>query len=363
MNHEVFPLGIIGTGNIAGAYHAPLEQFPDKVRLVGVADSRPDAAAAFAARHEGAVVFADVPALLADPQIEGVIICTTHASHHPLAKSALEAGKHVLVEKPLACTVAEGRELVELAAARGLTLMVAQCQRYDPSYRGIKAVVDSEDFGKVLAVRFDAMQGLFKNDVFPRGHWLTDGAIAGGGIVISVLVHRIDLVRYLVGDVIRVSATYRTADPEFKNGAEDFAAALLEFENGAIGQMFGTYSGYRMPYSEGLMIFGESGAVHAQPDAGNYQSPGFYATRTTPRPRREEDLWMSQFRDFLPVPPTREGLPTEHQFVNETLHFAECVRSGREPLSSGRDNLGTLKVIEGCAQSARTGSWVNLASL
>jgi predicted dehydrogenase len=200
---------------------------------------------------------------------------------------------------------------------------------------------------------------LVANDLLPSSHWLCDGATAGGGIVISVSVHRIDLCRYLVGEVRRVSALMRTSSSHFRNGAEDYACALLDFSNGAIGEMFATYAGYRMPYGEGLMIFGEHGTIHAQPNGGEYSAPAVFASSRTPG-HPGDNRWLAQYRGFTPVPLAAEECPHANSFVNQLVHFADCIRNGTTPMSGADDNLGTMRTISALYASARQGGWVNV---
>jgi len=355
-------VGLIGAGSIWNAHKAAFRQFPEHVRLTAVTDLNPAAAQQAVKEFPDARAYPGPDALLAAPDIDAVLILTTHAEHARLALAAIRAGRHVLVEKPMACSLADAREMADAAEQTGVRLMVGQCQRYDRSYRGMKRLIDSGEIGRVHAVRFDSMQGLFTNGLLPAGHWLSDGRLAGGGIIISVCVHRLDLVRFCLGEVRRVCAVARTRDPGFTHGAEDYAAALFEFENGAIGEMFGTYSGFRMPYSEGLMIFGSAGAIHATPDNGEYQAPAVYASKQHPG-AKDPNNWLAQFRGFQPVPPDTDGLPSDDSFVNQMLHFADCCRTGAEPLSGARDNLGTMRLIEGLYQSARTGAWIDLQTL
>ena len=355
-------VGLIGAGNIWNAHKVAFRQFPGHVRLAAVTDLNAAAAQKAAGEFPGAQVYADPAAMLRDAGIDAVLILTVHAEHAALALAAMRSGRHVLVEKPMACSLAEAREMADAADRAGVRLMIGQCQRYDRSYRGAIRLIDSGEIGRVQAVRFDSMQGLFTNDLLPAGHWLSDGRKAGGGIVISVCVHRLDLVRFCLGEVRRVSAVTRTLDPGYTHGAEDYAAALFEFESGALGEMFGTYSGFRMPYSEGLMIFGADGAIHATPNNGEYQAPAVYASRRNPGVK-DGNNWLAQFRGFQPVPADADGLPTDNSFVNQMLHFADCCRTGAEPLSSGRDNLGTMRLIEGIYQSAKAGTWIDLKNL
>jgi predicted dehydrogenase len=355
-------VALIGCGGISGAHaHAYRTLGHDVAQVTACADAALPLAERRASELGAGFVTDDYRAAIYRTDVDAVDICLPHHLHAEVALAALAAGKHVLVEKPMACSMTECRAMVEAAAHAGRTLMVAQCQRYMPSYRGVHRLVAEGALGPIRAVRFDSMQNA---PAFLSGdHWLFDGHLAGGGIVISVSVHRIDLVRYFVGDVRRVQAVTRTGAAPYRNGAEDYAAAVLEFDNGAIGEHFATYSGFRMPYSEMFMLFGDRGAVHALPSAGEPAGPAVYATADQEDAAARGSGWNAQFRGFLPVPPDREGLPTDDGFANEIAHFAQCCRTGAEPLSSGRDNLGTMKVIFGIYRAAQTGTWVDLGAL
>jgi predicted dehydrogenase len=296
--------------------------------------------------------------MIREADIDAVDICTVHKLHAPLAVMAAQAGKHVLVEKPMACSLSECRRMVEEADKAGITLMIAQNQRYMPSYRGVRRVIRDGEIGAIRAVRLDAMQNLLV--IVPPPHWLYDAQLAGGGVVISVAVHRLDLIRFLVGEVRSVGAICRTTHPEFTNGAEDFAAATFEFANGAIGELFATYSGFRMPWSEQFMIFGDTGTVHAVPPFGQALAPAQMSSLARNGPASG---WGDMFHGFDPVEDAQEELPTGDSFINEILHFAECCRTGAGPISSGRDNVNTMKIIFGIYASAREGRPVELTSL
>jgi predicted dehydrogenase len=150
----------------------------------------------------------------------------------------------------------------------------------------------------------------------------------------------------------------RQVHPAFHSGAEDYACAILEFENGVIGELFGAYSGFRQPWGEMFMIFGDDGAVNAVPPVGTYTGPAWVATRA-----RTSTLatWWDMFKDFTLVEPDRTGLPSNDAFVNEILHFAGCCASGATPLSSGRDNLGTIALVFAIYESARRGMPLRVA--
>jgi predicted dehydrogenase len=351
-------VALVGAGNIASHHLPAYLQFPERVELVAICDLDEGLARRRAAEAGVDRVCTDAPEMIREVACDAVDICAPPNEHAPLALAAIEAGKHVLVEKPFALSLAECHELVAAADRAGVTLMVAQNQRFLPSHQAAKAIIESGELGEIRAVRTDSLQHW--DGFVAAGHWQYDGARAGGGAVIGVAVHRLDLMRFLVGDVRRVSATVLTANHRFVNGAEEFAAATLEFENGALGQAFTTVSAFRAPWSEQLLVFGERGTIHASPAPGNMRSRAFVASESRSAPVVE---WADQFQGFEAIDVAAEGLPSESGQVNEILHFASCCETGAEPLSSGRDNIGTMKLITAIYESARSGRPVELADL
>jgi predicted dehydrogenase len=351
-------VALVGAGNIASHHLPAYQQFPAEVELVAVCDLDEGLARRRAAEAGVEQVYTDVDAMLRELACDALDICATPDQHAPVAFAAIEAGKHVLVEKPFALSLADCRELVAVAESAGVALMVAQNQRFLPTHQAARAIIASDELGEIRAVRTDSVQHWASFTA--AGHWQYDGARAGGGAVIGVAVHRLDLLRFLVGEVRRVSAVTKTSSPRFVNGAEEYAALTLEFENGALGQAFATVSAFRTPWSESLLVFGEHGTIHAAPAPGNVRSRAFVASKRRSAPVVE---WADQFQGFEPIDALAEGLPSESGQVNEILHFASCCATGAEPLSSGRDNLGTMTLIGAAYEAARTGRPVEPAGL
>lgn len=338
-------VGIIGVGGIADAHFPAYRQF-DELRVSGVCDV--DESAANAAAEEFKTDrWTEFETFVAEADIDAVDVILPHALHYPAAKAALEAGLHVHVEKPFATSMDQARELVKVADERDLTLMVGQTQRYDPHNRALERRLADGELGEVHHARFDAVQNLREH--VDTDHWLFDGEKAGGGGVISVLVHRLDLLRYFLGEPRRVTALAKTADPAFED-AEDYCVGLLEMENGAMVDVFDTYSAAGFPYGEGFWLFGEERVVHALPAEGE--------ATTMPRISRSDAP-----REFDEIPADVE-LPSESGFVNELVHFANCVGTRAEPLSSGRDNIRTLATVFALYESvARDNEWVSVAEV
>ncbi|GAB3035593.1 Gfo/Idh/MocA family protein [Natronobiforma cellulositropha] len=336
-------VGLIGVGGIANHHKPAFERFPDRVQLGGVCDVDEAAAGEFAAAFD-VDHWSDYEVFLEETDVDAVDIPLPHHLHYPVAKAALEAGKHVLVEKPFATSLAECLELVELAEERDCRLMVGQMQRFYPPYRALKEAVDRGDLGAIRHARCDALVN--QEDMVPPGHWLYDGSMSGGGGIIGYSVHKLDLLRYLLGDVERVVSWEREVNDAFDD-AEDYSLGLLEFESGTVADFFVTLSAGAMPYTEMFWLLGDEGAMHTLPEGTQREG---YVGLPDPRINAANDPERRKTFETLTAPAT--DLPSENAFVNEILHFADCIESGAEPISSGRDNLGTMATIEAIYRSA-----------
>ncbi len=221
-----FGIGIIGAGGIAHA-HAQAYVNVEEAALIAVSDVNPGAAAGAAEKY--GVDALSLEELLADRRIQVVSICTPPTSHASLTIAALDAGKHVLVEKPVATTVEDAADMMEaVKRSDGLKAMVAHSHRYWAANRKAKEILDSGKIGDVVLVRDEIISSA---TVDPENlPWRYKRAIAGGGVVIDNGVHAVDRLRYWLGaDVTRVDAQMW----QVVEGAdvEDAAVATLRFES------------------------------------------------------------------------------------------------------------------------------------
>lgn len=335
-------IGLIGAGGISDLHKPAYQNFPEKATLGGVCDAVEENAQGFAEEFD-VEYWMDYEVFLEEADIDAVDITLPHNLHYPVVKAALEAGKHVLIEKPFTTSMSQCMELVELAEERDLTLMVGQMQRYYPPYRALKEQVADGDLGPIRHARCDVLVN--QDDMVPPDHWLFDGEKSGGGGIIGYSVHKIDLLRYLLGDVERTSSWEKTINPNFEN-AEDYTIGMLEFESGTLGDIFATLSAPAMPYTEMFWLFGDSGVVHTLPEGKQREG---YVGVPDPRINAADDPENRKGFEDLTVD---TDLPTDDPFVNEILHFVDCIGTGEEPISSGRDNLGTMAAIFSIYQSA-----------
>lgn len=333
----MFKLGVAGLG--LGFHHAEnILSYPTDWSLAAVCDPLHDRVRRFTHAHPQVEGFTDYRHFLDRAALDGVIIAVPHDLHAPLTIQALEAGKHVLIEKPMARTVDECRTMNQAATKAGRTLMVGQNWRYTPWVRAVKNVIDAGDLGLLRTVRTDWLQNII-GDTRP-GNWLSDGQRAGGGPVISLIVHNLDCIRYLLGEPKTVHALSLTDHPAFTHHAENWAMIQFVLENGVIGQAFTGYSAFSPKDAGMLWVYGEEGTLYHTRDGVRISSA-----------RRGTDYDLLEIRD-------NAGLPTPTPSINEILHFVACARSGATPLSDGVDNLKTIRFIEAIYESARSGAVV-----
>ncbi len=218
-------IGIIGAGGIAGA-HAKAYADCDLAQIVGFADLNPAAAESAAGRYN--VKAMDVESLLNDPNIQAVSVCTPPTSHADLAIEVLEAGKHVLIEKPVCTTLADAQRIMSsTATSGGLKAMVAHSHRFWSTNQRAREIIASGEIGEIVMAR-DEILSTAKREPNAPLPWRFKKAVAGGGVVMDNGVHAVDRLRYWLGlNATDVDARMWTVVP----GAdvEDAAVANVHF--------------------------------------------------------------------------------------------------------------------------------------
>lgn len=357
-------VGLIGTGSISRLHLQAYNQFPDRVKLNAVCDISEEAVNQFAEQAGLATVYTDAAEMLKKADIDAVDICAIHDQHAPLAIAAAAAGKHVLLEKPMATTMQDCYKIVEATDKAGITFMVAQQLRFLPSYARVQQLIQEGELGRIWSVRSDNWTPGFRSRTSsPRADWWgLDGKRAGGGALPMFATHHIDLFRYFIGDIKKVWGKVWTDHPLFTNGADDRAVATLEFENGAVGHLSTSYSSLG-PHSHQFIVFGDEGTIYTAATPGSnpiaqHQSPAMVSSI-----KRDKDAEPGQFAGFVPVVEATGEPDYSLPYVNQILYFAGCCQKGKEPLTSGKDNLGTMKAIFGIYESSRTGKTIDLANL
>ena len=266
-------LGIVGLG-MAGAVmvHAAAAH-PGYVLKAG-ADPHPGPREAFARDHN-ARAYADVTELVADPAVQAVYIATPHQFHAPHAKLAAEHGKHIILEKPMALTLADCDAIIAAVERAGVYLIVGHTHAFDPNIRTMRRLLASGELGRLgMISSWNYTNFLYR----PRRPEELD-TTRGGGIVFNQLPHQIDVARLLGGGLVRsVRAAAGILDPS--RPTEGNCTAFLEFESGTAASL--VYSGYDFFDSDGLHFWVSEGGIEKA--AGHGAARRALATRQTPEP-------------------------------------------------------------------------------
>jgi len=319
-------IGIIGCGGISRAHARGYQNLTDLFQVTATCDVVESNAIERGQQLGAKNIYTDYKKMLKEADIDAVDICLPHDIHAEVAISALESGKHVIVEKPIATTLAEADDMVSTANKTGLTLMVALNERYDPVHQHIKKMIDNGTLGKLLCIRIDHNQ----NVIMPEGHWIRSRQRLGGGVLIGSGIHRVDLLRWFGGEVKKV-ANFWVKQPERMEGEIAVVMNAL-FESGCIGEVTALWAVRKAPWYEGVWVYGTNGSV--------YRINGLF--------------WDS------PDGYVKVDVPEADSFTEELRHFGHCIINGQKPLTSGEEAKRSLEVVLAAYRSAETGQVVEL---
>jgi len=338
--------GIIGTGMI-GAFHAKAIAAMEGSELVGVADMVVEKATAFAAEND-CKAFGSVEEMLADPGIDIVTIGTPSGAHYDPGMAAIEAGKHVVVEKPLEVTTARIDEMTAAAKAKGVSLSAILNRRFNPAMEAFKEAADGGRFGRLTSasayVKWYRTQAYYDSAGW-RGTWALDG----GGALMNQSIHTIDALIYLAGPVKAVTASAACLAHE-NIEVEDIAVAMVEFESGALGVIEGSTCTWSQDgHPARVQLAGTEGSVFLADEA--------FDTWEFMNPQPEDD----EIRSTL-MTGAAAGLgandPSAIDFFQHQRNFEEVVaaiQEGREPSTSAAEARKSVELICAIYESAQSG--------
>lgn len=340
---------IVGAGGIAQLRRAAIEAL-EGAALAGAFDVAPDRAAALAG---AATAFPSLDALLASPAVDAVVVCTPPDTHEAIALAALAAGKHVLVEKPMAPTVEACRRMLDAARAAGRTLTVGFNHRYFPAVKAVRAALASGRLGELSHVRgYTGHTGLSEF----KAPWMYDKDVMGGGALLDNGIHMIDLVHHLMGPVAAVYG--QTTDRSWAlDRVEDNGFALLTGATGVVGSLGASWTEWR-GYGFHVEAYGTRGMARAS------YAPMMYSEVTMDRPggrrRRRRDLYLP-----LILREKRHGWQSTAiaTFVEEMRDFT-ALAAGRRPegpVATAEDGVRSIEIAQGVYASAASGSRIALA--
>lgn len=328
-------VGIVGVGGMGSTHAAAWKATP--AEIAGFVATT-EAHAQPLADQYGALVYPDLAAMLAD--VDVVDICTPTHLHHDMVMQAAAAGRHVVCEKPLARTVAEGQAMIRRCQQAGVRLFVAHVVRFFPEYAGAKQAVDAGQVGDVAVVRV-------KRDVFrprkARDNWFLEFE-KSGGMILDLMIHDFDYARWIAGDVATVFCKH-IGNPDISPG--DHGLAILTHRSGAITHVEGSWAYPPPTFRTEFEIAGSQGLILHSSEA------------TAPITQRMHARAGDAGGDVpLPSSPL-----LENPYASEIRAFYDAiVHDAPVPVTAG-DGLAALQIALAAIESTQTGRPVHLDSL
>lgn len=334
----VLNVALIGVGYWGPNYARVLGEVTD-ASMVAVCDAAPRAVDFMAARHSGIRTALDAQEILAQDDVDAVIIATPTTTHHDLTLAALEAGKHVLCEKPLATTVTDCDELIRAAERADRTLMVGHTFIFNPAIRQLRELVDSGEIGRALYCHA-ARTGLgpIRQDV--NALW-------------DLAPHDLSILTYLFD--LQPRAVTATGQAFLREGVEDVVFMTLRFESDFLANM---HVSWLDPYKvRRTTVVGDQRMVVFD-DVANDEKLRVY-DRGASYESVSESARGAEFGEFKAL--IRDGgihipkVPSREPLKEQVLHFIECCRDGATPESGGAEGRAVVAALEAATESLRRG--------
>jgi len=350
-------VAIIGTGGISHCHMSGYKALPN-VKVVAVCDIDLEKAKAYAEKYgvPADSVYEDFNEMLKRDDIDAVSVTTWNAAHAPATIAALDAGKHVICEKPMAMNADEARAMEEAAKRNNKLLMIGFVRRYGNDCKVVKDFVDAGVLGDI----YYGKTTYLRRHGFPGG-WFGDKRYSGGGPLIDLGVHVIDLSRYLMGcpkpkSVFGVTFHKLGCRPELKSvekggwvststkndfefSVEDMASAMIRFDNGAVLQVECSFD-LNAEGKGDVELMGTKGGVKLSPEIEVFTEMAGYMVNVRPA--------------------GSSALSFDGLFENEIAHFIDCVANGTECVSPAHDGVILMQILDAIYESGRTGHEVEI---
>ena len=326
-------LAITGTGYISKIHARAAQKQPD-IELIAVVNHRPESMAALAAEFDIRRQYARVETLLRDGGVEALVIGTPNYLHGPQAIVALNAGVHVMVEKPMAMNAAEAEAMLEASQRSGALLMVAHCWRFDEEVLWLKQQVDTGKLGKIIRTKGYGVHANWG----PSG-WFTEKQFAGGGAMADMGIHAVDTARFLLGEPQPVSVYARIGTYYKEFDVDDTGVMIVNWDNGTVSYI---ESGWWQPHTDGpeaaTQLYGTQGFGSVFPTYLKLLNPA--------------EQHVDEIDPGFPFP--RNVQCPQEMYDNQMAYFVECIRAGKTPVPGGLEGCVNMKVVGAAYKSART---------
>lgn len=356
MSGRTYRIGIVGAG-VIGRQHAKVVSELDRLELAGFADHVPERARELADRHGGGA-WGDLAEMLAATDVDVVAVCTPTGAHGEVAVPALDAGKHVVIEKPAETTLAKIDEIVAAQERAGTLVTVISQHRFDRSSEVVAEAVAEGRLGRLTSgvASIDWWRG---QSYYDSGDWRGTWELDGGGALMNQGVHTVDLLVAALGEPVEVFA-YTGLLAHEGIEVEDVAVGVVRFASGALGVLHGSTAAFP-GLSARVQVHGDRGSAVIDDDrlvyihessaeeAGAHGAYGSKGATTTNQ--------VSRYPDAAPEGPTAGSDPgamsDAHRYQYED--FLRALDDGGQPRVTLAENRRSVSLILGVYESARTG--------
>lgn len=347
--------GLIGYGKVAHVHAKAIRAAADST-LVAVWGRDREKSAAFAKTWD-ILPFTDIGQMVDEGRVDALIITTPHPLHKEHTIAALEAGAHVLVEKPMALTVSDCTAMIECANRVGKKLSVVSQRRWLPASRRIKAAIEAGKIGKPMIAQV-TMLGWRDEEYYNSDPWRGKWDLEGGGVLINQAPHQLDLLHWFLGPVKEVYAQWDNVNHPYIE-VEDTAVATVRFESGAMASILVSNSQKPGIYAKVHVHGSAAYSVGVQTDGGAM----FIAGRSSVLEPPVNDLWTVESEQHLLKVWEGEDTaffntidPVSYFFTRQIEAFSKAILTDTIPPSPGEEGRETVKLIEGMYRSQREGS-------
>lgn len=336
-------VGVIGSGAISELVHLPAYRGDPRVDLVGVCDINEGRAKRIAKQFDVKTYFTDYSELLEQEEIDAVSICTPNHLHREQAIAAAGAGKHILLEKPMAMNIKECDEILRVCKKADVKLMIGANVKFDPLNQKVKNIIDEGIIGKIFHITSHlAFGGPY--EAWPSvSEWFFDEDKVGGGCLIDLGSHTFDFFRWIAGDVSSVCAIGGSI--RGKGKGEDNVMVLLTFKNNALGEFDASWT-YKGVLQSTEILGSEGGIFIGQPPS----SVSIYTEKKIP------DTLRGTIQLQTPITAAEILAFTKKKIVN----FVDAIVEDEDPMVTGEDGRAAVEIVQAGYESMRTGKKIGL---
>ncbi len=340
-------VALLGAGFIADIHMESYERFVPEAEVVAVYARDRQRVEAFARKHHIPQVHTDLAAAIERSGADVIDICLPNFRHHEAVLAAARAGKHIIIEKPLAMTLEEADEMIEVCRARGVKLMYAEELCFAPKYERVRKLANEGAFGQLYMLK------QCEKHSGPHSDWFYDVNLSGGGVLMDMGCHGLAWFRWMLGGNPKVVSVYASMGTYLHRGrtrGEDNAITIVEFENGVTGVCENSWAKHG-GMDDRVEVHGTGGVCYADLFVGNsaltYSEKGYgYAME---KAGSTQGWTFTIFEEAF-----NQGYP------QELRHFIDCVRNNRTPLVAGEDGRAVLEMMYAAYRSAGSGQKVQL---